>query len=159
MPDMERWPTSRLLSTAARLVEISWNEKLKNIGLTHAGVIAMEVLAAKGSITQAALAEVARVKAQTMGTTLARLEAHGHVSRQRSDSDRRSHMVTLTEAGAAALAEAVKLERDVLAQVAVDTAKLREELRIVVRGLAGLGKPADGSDVPEQRGDTGPIAF
>lgn len=142
---MERWPTTRLLSTAARLVEISWNEKLKNIGLTHAGVIAMQVLAAKGPITQAALAEVARVKAQTMGTTLARLELHGHVSRQRSDSDRRSHVVTLTEAGSAALAEAVRLEQDVLAPVAVDTSRLREELRLVVRGLAGapvLDRPA-----------------
>ncbi len=135
---MERWPTTRLLSTAARLVEISWNEKLKNIGLTHAGVIAMEVLAAKGPITQAALAEVARVKAQTMGTTLSRLELHGHVSRQRSDSDRRSHVVTLTDAGSAALAEAVRLEQDVLALVEVDTARLRDELKIVVRGLAGM---------------------
>lgn len=135
---MERWPTTRLLSTAARLVEISWNEKLKNIGLTHAGVIAMEVLAAKGPITQAALAEVARVKAQTMGTTLSRLELHGHVSRQRSDSDRRSHVVTLTDAGSAALAEAVRLEQDVLALVQVDTARLRDELKIVVRGLAGM---------------------
>ena len=135
---MERWPTTRLLSTAARLVEISWNEKLKNIGLTHAGVIAMEVLAAKGPITQAALAEVARVKAQTMGTTLSRLELHGHVSRQRSDSDRRSHVVTLTDAGSSALAEAVRLEQDVLALVEVDTARLRDELKIVVRGLAGM---------------------
>ncbi|ABM09521.1 DNA-binding MarR family transcriptional regulator [Pseudarthrobacter sp. PvP004] len=145
MPDMERWPTTRLLSTAARLVEISWNEKLKSIGLTHAGVIAMQVLAAKGAITQAALAEVARVKAQTMGTTLARLELHGHVTRQRSDSDRRSHVVTLTDAGIAALAEAVKLEQDVLSPVAVDTARLREELRIVVRGLAGLPAPEEES--------------
>lgn len=135
---MERWPTTRLLSTAARLVEISWNEKLKAIGLTHAGVIAMQVLAAKGPITQAALAEVARVKAQTMGTTLARLELHGHVTRHRSDSDRRSHVVTLTEAGREALTEAVKLEQDVLAPVAVDTARLRDELRIVVRGLIGV---------------------
>lgn len=144
---MERWPTTRLLSTAARLVEISWNEKLKNIGLTHAGVIAMEVLAAKGPITQAALAEIARVKAQTMGTTLARLELHGHVSRQRSDSDRRSHVVTLTEAGTAALSEAVRLEQDVLATVPVDTARLRDELKIVVRGLAGM--PSLGGPVQE----------
>ncbi|BCW46002.1 MarR family transcriptional regulator [Arthrobacter sp. StoSoilB5] len=124
---------------------------MKNIGLTHAGVIAMEVLAAKGPITQAALAEVARVKAQTMGTTLARLELHGHVSRQRSDSDRRSHVVTLTDAGSAALAEAVRLEQDVLAPVEVDTARLREELRTVVRGLAGipaLDRPAGDSNPP-----------
>ena len=76
---MDRWPTGRLLSTAARLVEHSWNEKLGAIGLTHAGVIAMEVLYSNGPMTQAQLAQLVRVQAQTMGKTLSRLEAHGHI--------------------------------------------------------------------------------
>ncbi|NII99781.1 DNA-binding MarR family transcriptional regulator [Paenarthrobacter ilicis] len=122
---------------------------MKSIGLTHAGVIAMQVLEAKGAITQAALAEVARVKAQTMGTTLARLELHGHVTRHRSDSDRRSHVVTLTEAGTAALAEAVKLEQDVLSPVEVDTVRLRDELTTVVRGLAGIPAPGPSAQATE----------
>lgn len=134
---MERWPTVRLLSTAARLVELAWNEKLSSIGLTHAGVIAMEVLAVKGALSQAALAQIVRVQAQTMGKTLARLESHGHISRVRSQSDRRSHLVTLTEAGEAALARAVELEREVLGPVPVDSGRLRQELLTLVRDLAG----------------------
>lgn len=136
MPDMQRWPTGRLLSTAARLVEHAWNEKLSGMGLTHAGVIVLEVLAVKGPVTQSMLAQIVRVQAQTMGKTLARLEAHGHVSRTRGVSDRRSQMVSLTEAGERTLGLASQLEREVLAFVPVDTAKLRRELQALVRELA-----------------------
>ena len=136
MPDMDRWPTGRLLSTAARLVEHSWNEKLGAIGLTHAGVIAMEVLAVNGPMTQAQLAQLVRVQAQTMGKTLSRLEAHGHISRQRSTSDRRSHVVSLTDRGREAVAEAADMERSVLAAASIDPDVLRQELQAVVRELA-----------------------
>jgi DNA-binding MarR family transcriptional regulator len=136
MPDMDHWPTGRLLSTAARLVEHSWNEKLAAIGLTHAGVIAIEVLAAQGPMTQAQLAQYVRVQAQTMGKTLSRLEAHGHIARVRSTSDRRSHVVSLTERGQQAVAEAVEMERSVLASSSIDPEALRQELKSVVRELA-----------------------
>ncbi|WP_411376465.1 MarR family winged helix-turn-helix transcriptional regulator [Arthrobacter sp. MPF02] len=133
---MEHWPTGRLLSTAARLVEHSWNEKLGAIGLTHAGVIAIEVLDAQGPMTQAQLAQYVRVQAQTMGKTLSRLEAHGHIARVRSTSDRRSHVVSLTERGKEAVAAAVEMERAVLASASIDPEVLRQELKAVVRELA-----------------------
>jgi DNA-binding MarR family transcriptional regulator len=136
MPDMDQWPTGRLLSTAARLVEHSWNEKLGAIGLTHAGVIAIEVLNAQGPMTQAQLAQYVRVQAQTMGKTLSRLEAHGHIVRVRSTSDRRSHVVSLTERGKDAVAAAVEMERTVLAAATIDPDVLRQELKAVVRELA-----------------------
>lgn len=136
MPDMDHWPTGRLLSTAARLVEHSWNEKLGAIGLTHAGVIAIEVLDAQGPMTQAQLAQYVRVQAQTMGKTLSRLEAHGHIARVRSTSDRRSHVVSLTERGKEAVAAAVEMERSVLASASIDPEVLRQELQAVVRELA-----------------------
>lgn len=133
---MDHWPTGRLLSTAARLVEHSWNEKLGTIGLTHAGVIAMEVLSANGPMTQAHLAQLVRVQAQTMGKTLSRLEAHGHISRERSTSDRRSHVVDLTAQGREAVTAAAEMERSVLASASIDPDVLRQELRAVVTELA-----------------------
>jgi MarR family transcriptional regulator, organic hydroperoxide resistance regulator len=133
---MDRWPTGRLLSTAARLVEHSWNEKLGAIGLTHAGVIAIEVLDAQGPMTQAQLAQFVRVQAQTMGKTLSRLESHGHILRVRSTSDRRSHVVSLTEQGKEAVRAAVEMERSVLASASIDPDVLRQELKAVVRELA-----------------------
>ena len=84
-----QWPTNRLLSTAARLVEHAWNEELASLGVTHAGVMALDVLHSKGSMTQAQLAQEVRVQAQTMGKTLHRLEAHG-VPRRRAGSVMRS---------------------------------------------------------------------
>ncbi|WAH99303.1 MarR family winged helix-turn-helix transcriptional regulator [Arthrobacter sp. MMS18-M83] len=142
MPDIERWPTGRLLSTAARLVEHAWDENLRSIGLTHAGVIAMEVLAATGPITQTMLAQIVRVQAQTMGQTLNRLEAHGHITRQRGSEDRRVHLVSLTDAGTDALERAVESEQQVLAQVSIDTSMFRHELKVLVRELAGRQAPA-----------------
>jgi DNA-binding MarR family transcriptional regulator len=143
---MDQWPTGRLLSTAARLVEHSWNEKLGAIGLTHAGVIAIEVLNAQGPMTQAQLAQYVRVQAQTMGKTLSRLESHGHIARVRSTSDRRSHVVSLTERGKEAVAAAVEMERTVLAAATIDPDVLRQELKAVVRELASqFGSQATGA--------------
>jgi DNA-binding MarR family transcriptional regulator len=143
---MDQWPTGRLLSTAARLVEHSWNEKLGAIGLTHAGVIAIEVLNAQGPMTQAQLAQYVRVQAQTMGKTLSRLESHGHIARVRSTSDRRSHVVSLTEQGKEAVAAAVEMERTVLAAATIDPDVLRQELKAVVRELASqFGSQATGA--------------
>ncbi|MCQ1952969.1 MarR family winged helix-turn-helix transcriptional regulator [Arthrobacter sp. zg-Y238] len=138
MPDMERWPTGRLLSTAARLVEHAWNERLVSIGLTHAGVIALGVLDSQGPMTQARLAQLVRVQAQTMGKTLARLETHGHVSRVRNDLDKRSHMVTITEQGKEALHEAQNIERTLLDGGDLLSEALRSQLRKVI---SELGSP------------------
>jgi len=121
MPDMESWPTVRLLSTAARLVERAWNEKLQPIRLTHAGVIVLDVVSVMGPITQAGLARIARVRAQTMGASLARLEHHGYVVHASNPSDHRDHLVSITTTGAAVLEKAHELEHSVLANVAVHT--------------------------------------
>jgi DNA-binding MarR family transcriptional regulator len=96
----------------------------------------MEVLSVNGPMTQAQLAQLVRVQAQTMGKTLSRLEAHGHISRERSTSDRRSHVVSLTERGREAVAEAADMERSVLASASIDPDVLRQELQAVVRELA-----------------------
>ena len=40
----EQWPLGRLLSAAARAVERDWDERLRAIGLTHAALIAIDIL-------------------------------------------------------------------------------------------------------------------
>ncbi|MCC9196160.1 MarR family winged helix-turn-helix transcriptional regulator [Arthrobacter sp. zg-Y820] len=135
MPDMEHWPTGRLLSTAARLVEHAWNERLVRIGVTHAGVIALGVLDSQGPMTQAHLAQIVRVQAQTMGKTLSRLEAHGHVVRVRNDLDRRSHMVSITPEGVEALREAQDIESTLTDGGDLMSDELRRQLRNVIKEL------------------------
>ncbi|MBT2595911.1 MarR family transcriptional regulator [Arthrobacter sp. ISL-72] len=139
---MRLWPTGRLLSTAARLVENAWNAKLGDIGLTHAGVIALDVLEAKGPMTQSMLAQVVRVQAQTIGRTLMRLESYAYIDRQRSQSDRRSQVVSITDAGTSAREQARGLERSVLESAAVDSDKLRSELQVIVRALTAPDEEA-----------------
>ena len=135
MPDTDRWPTGRLLTTAARLVEHDWNERLAGIGVTHAGIIALDVLEARGSMSQATLAFWVRVQAQTMGKTLNRLELRGHVQRARSTEDRRSQLVSLTEEGRKVLALAQKMESGLLDSTGMDDAALRKFLRQIINNL------------------------
>lgn len=138
---MDSWPTGRLLSTAARLVEHSWNEKLAGVGITHAGFIALDVLsAAKEPMSQAMIAQKVRVQTQTMGKTLSRLEARGYIRRQPNPSDRRSQIVSITDAGARVINEVREVDRAVLERVAVDGDKLRNELQTIVLLLASGAK-------------------
>lgn len=135
MPDLEQWSTGRLLTTAARLVEHAWNERLVNIGVTHAGVIALGVLADSGAMTQAGLAQIVRVQAQTMGKTLSRLETRGHVTRVRNDLDRRSHLVSISPAGHKVLEAADDIERTLVAGGELISAELRRHLQTVISEL------------------------
>ncbi|MBW4095145.1 MAG: MarR family transcriptional regulator [Acidobacteria bacterium] len=136
MPELEEWPTPRLLSTAARLVEHSWNEKLAALRITHAGMIALDVLDVEGPLTQAALAAKIRVQAQTMGKTLSRLEQYGHIRREQNVRDRRSHVVTLTEEGRDLLEHAHEMERELFDSSDVSTDQLRNNLKNVIRSLS-----------------------
>jgi len=135
VPDLNSWPTPRLLSTAARLVEHAWNEKLADLGLTHAGVIALEVLEGDGPMAQTVLAARARVQAQTMGKTLSRLEAHGHILRTRSQTDRRAQRVSISDLGRTALARAREIERTLAGDTEQTTEELKELLRGIIRRL------------------------
>lgn len=113
----------------------------------------MEVLSVHGPMTQAQLAQLVRVQAQTMGKTLSRLEAHGHISRERSVSDRRSHVVTLTDRGREAVVAAADMERSVLAAASIDPDTLRHELQAVVRELANrISSTEDATDIVDAPG-------
>ncbi len=124
----------------------------------------MEVLSVHGPMTQAQLAQLVRVQAQTMGKTLSRLEAHGHISRERSVSDRRSHVVTLTDRGREAVVAAADMERSVLAAASIDPDTLRHELQAVVRELANrISSTEDAKDIvdapaPKVSADAGTLS-
>ena len=127
---MQGWPTGRLLSTAARLVEHAWVEALEQLGLTHAGLIVLHVLGA-GSLSQTELAKSARVEVQTMSRTLERLEREGYVAREKHPADGRRHVVTRTPAGEAAWGSARTLEADLFPSIADNTAMRAALLEII----------------------------
>ncbi|MCU1529422.1 MAG: MarR family transcriptional regulator [Frondihabitans sp.] len=131
---MASWPTGRLLSTAARLVEHAWIEGLEKLGLTHAGLIALHLLEA-GPLSQRELAYRARVEVQTMSRTLERLEREGYVARKKHPSDGRRHVVTRTPAGDKAWQKARTLEADLFPK-AEDNAELRQALLGIIEATS-----------------------
>ncbi|WP_309074455.1 MarR family transcriptional regulator [Paenarthrobacter sp.] len=133
MPDMELWPTSRLLSTAARLVELAWNDKLRPLGLTYPAVLTLDAVATAGPITPGDLARSVRVQAQTMGPLLSRLESRGFVRREPNRFDRRSQLISITDLGLTLLEQSHRQENNVLAAINLDSEDLREELLAIVR--------------------------
>lgn len=138
---MRDWPTGRLLSTAARLVEHAWVEALERLGLSHAGLIVLHVLG-PGPLSQTELAKMARVEAQTMSRTLEGLEREGYVARQKHPDDGRRHVVTRTPSGEAAWTSASTLEADLFPRIA-DNAGLRAELLAIIRATAADRWDAD----------------
>lgn len=101
--DPSTWPTGRLLSTAARLVENRWNEGLAGWGLTHAGFGVIAHLVG-GPMSQHQIAGLTMVEDQTISRTLDRLERQGHIVRTQDSTDRRRRVVSLTASGREAFA-------------------------------------------------------
>jgi MarR family transcriptional regulator, organic hydroperoxide resistance regulator len=128
---MAGWPTGRLLSTAARLVEHAWAEALEKQGLTHAGLIALHLLDA-ASLGQTELARLARVENQTMSRTLERLEREGFVTRVPDPTDRRRQLVTRTDAGRGAWERTRSLEAEIFPRLGEPEA-LRAMLLEIIR--------------------------
>ena len=110
----EQWPLGRLLSAAARSVERDWDERLRAIGLSHAAVVAIDILIRTGPTGADTIARTARVQPQTMSRTLERMERDGLVERGPHPEDRRRRVVTVTDRGRAAWDTAKHIEREVL---------------------------------------------
>ena len=135
MEGAEDWPTGRLLSTAARVVEHAWTQRLDELGLTHAGLIALHLLQS-GPRNQTELARAARVQLQTMARTLERAERLGQVARERDAADARRVIVTATAEGTALFERARSLEADVFPAV-TDPEALRVALLQIVAEHGG----------------------
>lgn len=155
-PQPDHWPVGRLLSAAARRLERAWDAHLATWDLNHASLPVLVHLAAR-DVSQRELADACGVTEQTMSRVVARLERSQYVSRHRDGADRRRHVITLTDAGRAALTAAADprpAEDEVLGSLSPDRlALLGDLLREVVRpgdlaagtaaGATRGGPPAD----------------
>ncbi len=131
---IETWPTGRLLSSAARLVEHEWNTHLARWDLNHASLAVLHVLGTR-PMTQRELAAAVQVEDQTMSRTVERLERSGYVERHRDDADRRRVVVSLTESGRRTYLRASDIEvaEGYFADAVEDVEALRRALVAVVR--------------------------
>lgn len=73
-------------------------------GLTFSELLALSRLERMGSATTSALARAEQITPQAMGATVAALEGRGLVRRRPDTGDARSHLISMTRSGRAALA-------------------------------------------------------
>lgn len=147
--DLDDWPTGRLLSASARLVEHAWNAHLARWDLNHAGLAALHVLLG-GPLTQRELAYRVQVEDQTMSRTVERLERSGYVERHRDPDDRRRIVVSLTTEGRATCLRAgdLGIAEGFFAALGEDLQPLRRALAAIVRHHSGLRWPAGQHEYP-----------
>ncbi|MBB5131435.1 DNA-binding MarR family transcriptional regulator [Thermocatellispora tengchongensis] len=88
---------------ASRAFDAAYRQVLRDLdlGLTYPQYLAMMVLWERGPVTVKELGLALRLDSGTLSPLLKRLEAAGHVRRERSAADERSVIVRLTPAGAA----------------------------------------------------------
>jgi DNA-binding MarR family transcriptional regulator len=144
-PDAEQWGPHQLLSMAARLVQRRQDQALAELGLTHAAVIALQGLV-DGPLNQEQLASDIKVRSQSIGRVLSRLEGAGLVARESSSLDRRHNEVSITEAGRQALEAARKAEEEALPPDIVGGTVLSRELARVISYFPGRSKAGSGRE-------------
>ena len=105
--------------------------------LTHGAVLGR--LDRQGPMSTVELASAERVRPQSMGQTLAELEAQGLVSRRPDEADGRRTLLELTDAGRQTLAEDRKRREGWLAQ-AIEREFSVEEQEILAQAIPLLAR-------------------
>jgi DNA-binding MarR family transcriptional regulator len=89
-----------------RAVDLHSKKLMKASGLTSSQRIVLQTLARNGGLAPGAIAREVSLSQPTVTVLLDRLEQRGLVSRQRSQTDRRSVVVEISDAGRQCLADA-----------------------------------------------------
>lgn len=139
--DLAQWPTNRLLATAARLTETTESNQFRDLGITQAGFTALRVLSQGHSLSKAELARRLRVRPETLGKVIDRLEHTGLIVRGRSAPDERDVRLRITRDGRTLLARADAVEEEQERTLGSDK-QLRAELINRIRAL-GLDSGPD----------------
>lgn len=135
--DLAKWPTNRLLNTAARLTENSDTNQFRSLGVTQAGLSALRVLARGQALTLNELARKLRVRPETLSKVTDRLERSDLIARSGSPVDGRSPRLRITGQGRILLVRADDLEEEQERTLGSDE-QLRAELIARIKAL-GVG--------------------
>lgn len=109
-----------------------------DLGVTPGQVGLLVMIGANPGVSQAALAKALGVERASLGETVGRLVAGGHLQRRPSPVDRRSHALHLTAGGEALLERLLpRIREHETAAAARLSAQERSTLRRLLRRLAG----------------------
>lgn len=87
-----------MLHDVAHRIRLKIDEALKPFDLTRVSWLAIGIVAREGRLTQSQLAEALELGSPSTGKLVDRLEERGLVERVRDPQDRRSNLLTVTEA-------------------------------------------------------------
>jgi DNA-binding MarR family transcriptional regulator len=122
------------LYAASRALTNLYRPVLDELGLTYPQYLVLLVLWERGSVPVGQLGAALHLDYGTLTPLLKRLEAHGIVRRERSASDERSVLITLTEQGTALQDRARSVPAFAGQATAMETAEL-DQLRDLLRTL------------------------
>jgi DNA-binding MarR family transcriptional regulator len=122
------------LYAASRAVTALYRPVLDPLGLTYPQYLVLLVLWERGSVPVRDLGAALRLDYGTLTPLLKRLEAHGLLRRERSASDERSVLITLTDQGAALQSRARAIPAYIGTAMDLDTAEF-DQLRTTLRHL------------------------
>lgn len=137
--DVSTHRSGALLTHLARRIRLRAESALAPLGLRPRHLVALTVLRDGGGVSQQALAATLEMDGTNLVGLLNELEAADLVERRRSPTDRRRHLVELTDAGAERLREAecalATAENEVLG--ALDPAERDTLYELLRRAVAG----------------------
>lgn len=143
-----------ILNDVARLMRITFDRRVKALGLTRSQWWVLNHLFRNNGATQSELADILEIEKATLGRLLDRMEAKGWIRRQEHSTDRRAKCVFLTDEVEPAVktmrAAAADLRRDALANFDnTDRERFVDMLLAIKTNLAGL---ENGASKPIARG-------
>ncbi|MDR6862732.1 MarR family transcriptional regulator [Phycicoccus sp. 3266] len=128
------------LAVASRNVIALYRPLLEPMGLTHPQYLVMLALWEESPLKVGDLARRLSLEPATLSPLLKRLEAGGMVTRERDPRDERALAVTLTEKGAAARQQALRVPPAILDRLGMDVSEL-ETLRDGLTRLIAAARP------------------
>jgi DNA-binding MarR family transcriptional regulator len=134
------------LYAASRSLTSLYRPVLDALGLTYPQYLVLLVLWERGSVPVRVLGAALHLDYGTLTPLLKRLEAHGIVRRERSASDERSVLITLTEQGAALQAKARSVPALAGNATAMEKAELDQLLGLLRKLTTNVTAAADAYD-------------
>lgn len=131
------------LYAASRALTSLYRPVLDELGLTYPQYLVLLVLWERGSVPVRELGAALHLDYGTLTPLLKRLEAHGIVRRERSASDERSVLITLTEQGTALQDSARSVPALAGNATAMERAELDQLLALLRKLTANVTAAAD----------------
>ncbi|MEX0319175.1 MAG: MarR family winged helix-turn-helix transcriptional regulator [Ruegeria sp.] len=124
--------------TASHAINRAYSGHLKRLGLTYPQYITLTLLWERDGQKINELAQCLRMETSTLTPLVKRLEALGHVTRNRSDKDGRAVVVNLTKSGRALRDRAPAVTACMIQQTGMTPAELQTLQELLFRLRDGL---------------------